>query len=447
MDAKRNKILIAAALLSALARDGSPQPCSCAGTQYAAPCAAYWRADVVFVGRADAIAGSGDARTARFTVLESLVGPRAPSAEVVIGSAAARCGSGVYRAGREYFVYAARDARGRLATAPCDRVRPVEDAAGDLSYARSVREGTAPAGTISGQVVVARRDLGGRRLGTTAPVKGLPVRIEKAAEPDAAASPQQTVVTNAAGDFSVAARGAGRYAITPDLRGRYVVDAGVPAIELRDPRACAAVDVVVLEDGRVAGRAVDAKGRPLPGLTVDLSTPALTARARTITDRDGRYEFSRVPTGRFVVGIDLLGLGAGAPATARHPRVFFPGVADVRAAARVAVSGGERVVLADFALPSYASLVSVGGFVLDADGTPAEGARVHVRSAADDGRILGEPAIADFLGRFTLSLVAGVDYAVFAERARGTRVDSSPPARLRAASAAAPLKLVLQRRY
>lgn len=440
------RLLIAAALALAFATEGSPQSCSCARTQYAAPCAAYWRADAVFVGRADAIAGSGDARAVRFTVLESFLGPPTPAVDVAVGSARARCGSDAYRPGREYLVYAVRDARGRLTVAPCDRVRPVEDAAGDLSYARSVKDGTAPGGTIGGQVVAARRDLAGRRLGSTVPVKGLPVRVEREAAAEAVANPQDTVLTNEGGDFSVAARGAGRYVITPDLRSRYFLDAGIPPIELRDRRACAAIDLVVHENGRVAGRVVDAAGRPVEGLTVDLSTPTLAQRVRTITDRSGLYEFARVPSGRFVVGIDLVALGAGAPSAARHPRVFFPGVEKASAAARVAVARGDRVVLADFTLPAYVSLVTVVGFVIDADGTPAEGARVYLKSGSEDSRILAEPAVADFLGRFTLSLVSGGEYLVFAERARGTRVDSSLPTRLRAARTA-PLKLVLQRRY
>ena len=439
--------VVAAALLLASADQGAAQSCSCARVQSVTPCAAYWRADAVFVGRVDAFVGSGEARGVRFTVVEGFLGTGPTAVEVAVGSTRTRCGSAVYRQGRAYLVYAARDARGRLALAPCDRVRPVDDAAADLSYARAVKDGTAPGGRIAGQVLVARRDLAGRRVGLSRPIKDLPVRVEKYAAADAGANPQETVLTSETGDFSVAARGAGRYAVTPDLRSRYVIDVDVPAIELRDARACAAVDIVVHENGRVAGRIVDAGGRPVPGLTIDLATPTLAQRIRTITDRGGQYEFSRVPAGRFVVGVDVAGLGAGATSAARHPRVFFPGVDTASAAARVAVAPGGRVVLPDFTLPAHVSLVSIAGFVLDSDGAPAEGARVHVKSAVGDSRILAEPAAADFLGRFTVTLVAGGDYELFAERARGTRVDSSSPVRLRAAAAAAPLKLVLQRRY
>ncbi|HET7219592.1 MAG TPA: carboxypeptidase-like regulatory domain-containing protein [Vicinamibacterales bacterium] len=437
------RALVAIALVLGFGGDGWAQACSCARVE--SPCSAYWRVDAVFVGRAEAIGGASGARVVKFTVLEAFFGVGSKTVEVDVGSPRTRCG-GSYRAGREYLVYAVRDGRGALALATCERVRPVDDAAADLSYARAVKDGSAPAGKISGQVLVARRDLAGRRLGAPAPLKDLPVRVEKYAA--AGPSPQETVLTNEAGDFSVGARGVGRYVITLDLQSRYFVANDVTQIELRDPRACAALDLVIHENGRVAGRVVDAGGRPVPGLTIDLASPTLAQRIRTITDRSGQYEFERVPSGRFVVGIDLAGLSGGVAAALRHPRIFLPGVDKASAASRVVVARGDRVTLTDFKLPASAALVSISGTVIDADGTPAEGARVYLKRAAEDGRILAEPATADFLGRFVVSVVAGGDYEIFAERSRGTRVDSSPATRLRATSApSAPLKLVLQRRY
>jgi len=437
-------VLAVVAIVVGSAADGLAQTCACSRVE--APCSAYWRADAVFVGRADAIAGAADARVVTFRVVERLQGVASSAMDVALGSARQRCG-GAYRVGREYLVYAVRNASGGFTVAPCDRVRPVEDAAADLSYARAVKEGSAPPGKIGGQVLLARRDLGGRRIGTLVPLKDVPVRVERYAAPDAGANPQDTVITNEAGDFSVVARGAGRYGVTLDLQARYFLETNLLALELRDPRACGAIDAIVHENGRVAGRIVDASGRPVPGLTVDLATPSLAQRMRAITDRHGQYEFSRVPSGRFVIGVDLMGLSASASSMARHPRIFFPGIDKVGSASRVTVARGDRVSLADFRLPAYASLVAVTGVVLDADGTPAEGARIYLKDVSENGRILAEPAVADFVGRFVVSVIAGGEYELFAERARGARVDSSPPARIRAVAVPATLKLVLQRRY
>ena len=52
--------------------------------------------------------------------------------------------------------------RGELTTNVCLRTREIEDAAADLAYVRALREGSAPPGRISGQVLVIPRDLAGK---------------------------------------------------------------------------------------------------------------------------------------------------------------------------------------------------------------------------------------------------------------------------------------------
>jgi hypothetical protein len=259
----------------------------------------------------------------------------------------------------------------------------------------------------------------------------------------AGAGRQDLALTNRAGDFTLAATGAGAFAVTVDVPERFYGESATASIELRDARACADVELRIAPDGRLAGRVVDSEGRPLPGLTVEMSTtnPAQTRVA--VTDRDGRYAVARLPAGRFVVGVATGAGGRGG----RGTRVFLPGTIALTSAARVAVGEGERVAAPEFRLPAAITYVVLSGFVLDADGTPAEGAHVYVKGANEGDRILGEPVPADFVGRFTVSAPAGSDYVIFAERTRGTRVDSSDPVRLAAAHADRPIRLILQRRY
>jgi hypothetical protein len=220
--------------------------------------------------------------------------------------------------------------------------------------------------------------------------------------------------------------------------------AAVPtAIELRDPRDCAAVEVRLVQDGRIAGRVVDAQGRPVPGLTVELATSSVSQSKFASTDRDGRYAFAMLPPGRFVIAVEgRQPAGVGKPA-----RVFLPGTSTARAAARVAVGEGERVQAPEFRLPPTVKYVAVHGFVLDADGKPAEGARVYLKGAGEIDRIVGQPVVADFVGRFVIAAQAGTAYAIFAERMRGSRVDSAEPIRVVPAEAQKPVTLTLHRRY
>ena len=257
------------------------------------PCTAYWRAPAVFVGRADSIARGAGGRRIAFTVLERFRGVEASSVTVTIDSAAP-CAA-MFRAGHEYFVYADREPDGDLAVR-CLRTSDVENGAADLDYARSVHEGRAPAGRISGQVLISPRDLSGRAVKPVVPAPDIPVRVANGNGDD-------RVVTNSAGDFSIPAKGPGAYAVSVEVPAAYYADTAATSVDLRDARACAEVEIKLSYDGRLSGRVVDASARPVVGLTVEISTPNLAQTRQTITDRDGRYEVARVPPGKFVVGV------------------------------------------------------------------------------------------------------------------------------------------------
>jgi hypothetical protein len=396
------------------------------------PCSAFWNAPTVFAGRADSIVRTAAGRRVTFSVIERFKG-RAASALVLAIDSSSPCASR-FKQGREYLVYAV--ARDEELTVECARTRDVEDAAADLSYARAVIDGSAPAGTISGQAVVTRRDLAGTIVERPRPATGVAVRVSKDGVEDRS-------VTNHAGDFSIVSRGPGRYSFAIDVPNGYYLETLPAAVELRDTRACAQTDVRLSYDGRLAGRMVDAAARPVAGLTVNLFTTNLAQRRVALTDRDGRYEIAGLPPGKFVVGV----ASAVQSRTGKPARVYFPGQVSASAATRVALGEGQRIELPDFRLPAAVKYVAVQGFVLDADGRPAENAQVYLKGASEGDRIVGEPVTVDFVGRFAVAALAGAEYVMFAERRRGSRVDSSDQTRFTPADAQKPITLVLHRRY
>src|SRR5262245_55099581 len=119
------------------------------------PCSAYWNAPTVFVGRVESITRSSSERKITFTVVERFKGRGASALTLSVDSSSA-CAQR-FRQGREYIVYAVPQDE-ELAI-ECSRTRDVEDGAADLSYARSVADGTVPDGGVSGQVVISQRDL------------------------------------------------------------------------------------------------------------------------------------------------------------------------------------------------------------------------------------------------------------------------------------------------
>jgi hypothetical protein len=62
--------------------------------------------------------------------------------------------------------------------------------------------------------------------------------------------------------------------------------------------------------GNITGRATDESGGALPGVTVTLSSPQMIGQPRTdVTDAQGVYRFTLLPTGTFTVGFSLAGFG------------------------------------------------------------------------------------------------------------------------------------------
>jgi hypothetical protein len=427
------------------------EACKC--QSQAPPCAEYWKAAAIFRGRVDAVTRSHDStgdplnsRLVTFSVLESLKGVESrPTIEVRTAGSNAACGFS-FVAGREYVVYAWSEPDGRLATGRCSRTRPIDEAHADLSYARSVGAGGTALGRISGRVVLRTRDLS-RARDREQPMPGIDVMLRRG-------EILVSARTGATGMFAVEGLEAGSYTASLDLPGSFNVEMTPKRVELPDARGCAVADAVVHPDGRVTGRAIESDGRAIEGLTVDLTVSngldeagsvAGAERLRTVTRRDGSYEFSGVPPGRFVVGINT----RPDPGTRAQPRVLHPGVLRVADAATVRLNAGERIDIGNFAVPASAGMARIIGVVFDSSGAPAEGARVYLRGPAERDYILTEPVVTDFVGRFTIAAFLDYDYLVFAERdrpgdARG-RLDLSEPVLLTLAPSTSPLRLTLRR--
>ena len=419
--------------------------------QAAPPCEAYWNASAVFVGRVESIKRVGTTRRVTFTVLDGLRGVTASTLEVSTEATGQRC-SLSFGVGREYFVYAIRSEGGALTTSRCLRTRDVGDARADLTYAGDVKQGSARVGQISGRVLAVQLDLTGKATGPPMPLPDIPVTVARDGV-------EESMETDLAGDFRVDSRGPGTYRVSVTVPERFYSDAPSSLVTLGDQRSCAHVVQTLHDNGQVTGRVIDASGRPIAGLTIELapaSSLSMTADSwrrrgggrRTVTDRGGRYTLGRIPAGRFVLSLPPAPVRA---TTGGLLRVFYPGAELPSAAARVTLAAGERRDLADFRIPAGQKYVAVPGVVFDAGGAPAEGARVFLKGVGEGDRIVSEPVVADFMGRFIIAAREGVEYRIFAERAREagrpSSVDSADEVTVTAAEGLKPVRLILERRY
>jgi hypothetical protein len=61
--------------------------------------------------------------------------------------------------------------------------------------------------------------------------------------------------------------------------------------------------------GRIEGMVIDQSGAPLPGVTVETTSPNLQGTRTTVTGNDGRYRFASLTPGTYKVTASLAGLG------------------------------------------------------------------------------------------------------------------------------------------
>src|SRR5690349_13034263 len=62
-----------------------------------------------------------------------------------------------------------------------------------------------------------------------------------------------------------------------------------------------------VEQGRLLGTVKDAQGGVLPGVTVTATSPALIGQRTTVTEADGRYLLTSLPTGPYTLTFELQG--------------------------------------------------------------------------------------------------------------------------------------------
>ena len=243
-------------------------------------------------------------------------------------------------------------------------------------------------GRITGRAVAAD---------TNRPVSRAAVRLVRANE----RADVQATTTDDEGRFTLEGVPAGSYSVFASKPGTFAETAfgqsspDAPArlisIKVGD---VVQIEIELLRGAIVSGRIFDHTGEPLAlaevtlaptGGTPSMPRPVLFDRSLAATTNDrGEYRLFGVRAGEYL-------LVAHAPRLPADPRqfasIYYPGVSDVAAAARIQLSPGQEISGTDFTL-RLVSTVNVSGLAIGPDGQPMPGGSIAAYLAGPDGRML-----------------------------------------------------------
>lgn len=423
--------------------------CSCIRQQ--PPCASYKETGAVFVALVTAVDEpdkNPDAPPyAHLTVERAFKGIGETKIKMWQGTGGGDC-SFVFEKGERYLIYADYDAETRqFHTNTCTRSSRLAHASDDLDYLLGLP--ASDKGTrLSGSVV--RYDY---EDGVTSPppegVGGAKVIAE------GAGGRRFEAVTNAEGFYKMVDLPPGRYKVRAEVPAHLRLAKDKPeTIEV--PRTgCAAADFLARTDGRIAGLLLDAEGRPAPQTDVDLVPFELAdkvgdrriGRYRT-TDKDGRFEFTDLRPGRYLLGVNIRSEPDG---DIPYRRTYFPGVPAAAGATVIELGRGEKLGGYELRLPPRLPLRTVTGVFLWPDGRPVTKALLMFKDTADiaAGRTLGFADV-DGRGRFSYKLLEGTEAwvhgSVFVSVEQGLDALVAEPVRVVADSGLRPVRLVVTKK-
>jgi hypothetical protein len=221
------------------------------------------------------------------------------------------------------------------------------------------------------------------------------------------------------GEYTVSLRAPARMLLEPRLYGVYSTLApGSFTVRLRYARGCMPISFTVREPGGIRGILLDPRGAPLEGelvsviAAVNAETSVHVPVERVRTGASGRFEFTPLPRGQYVLVLNLDERNEPAEFNRRayHPGTRVPGEATI-----VTVDGPTIVDAGAFRVPPDPVERTITGVVVWSDGVPAFGAELVLHGAAPERVRL------DAAGRFQVTLPYGARFTPSSRHCRHRR--------------------------
>ena len=383
---------------------------ACRCLSFEPACQAFWKTDAVFSGKVISITPEPvpkhygqempPNRVVRFLVSEPFRGVNSSEIEIVTERGDGGCGF-EFQIGEQYIVYAhRRTTDNRLWTSICSRTSLSAKAKEDLAYLQDLSRAE-NGSIIFGQI--SRERLSNERVDRS-PMSDVRILVE-------GESHQFETTSDEKGKYILRGLTPGKFKISLDLpKGLAAHSIGLEQdskdvqVELVD-KGCASVNFGVMSDGRLSGTAFDVAGQPREKAELTLMEAGKEKyqgySSTVYSDKEGKYEFTYLPPGRYVMRIRFDGsISDDRP----FPPLYYPNYSVPTQANVITIGEGQWVEKVNVFLPSLPPEFVVEGIVVWPDGQPISTARVRY-DTADPG---GYSATVDNQGRFLIKVYQGV---------------------------------------
>jgi hypothetical protein len=419
------------------------------------PCQAYAGAQVAFVGlvtKTETVSSSdvmpsnamsttltNGATAAHFKIEEAFLGIGKTEVEVL--------GEGTtcdydFKEGVLYLVYAYRSSDGKtLHTNICGGTAPLSEASAHVAYLRGLknrRSGSVFFGRITQDFYNFRKHQVDSR-----PSQGALVTIESEGRLFRARS-------NARGEFAFADLSSGNY------RVHTVPEANFSSADImaQHPRTEWQIDIPdhgclrewfdIRARGGISGQLVgkiDNLGDVwLDIVFADRTNTDRTGLTQARVDAQGRFKFSFVPPGKYLVGFNLK---SGPFRDYPYPEFYYPGVSDRSLAKVITVGANKRIEEISLPIPARVPQRTIEGVAVWPNDKPAVNVWIELINPRTGWRD-GNGVQTDAHGRFSIIGMEGQTYGVSALVNKGIPLVHSKPIMIRVKKVNSPVRLVIR---
>jgi hypothetical protein len=399
--------------------------CSCASLG-PVPCGRFSPTDVVFVGTVESIENPPpdfdqaaeskvDMRTVdqsgysryHFRIDEKISGTHSPEVDVFSGRGGGDC-SYHFRKGEQYLVFPYKSDDGKFWATICSETRSVQYAQAKLAMLRAMRDHQ-PVASLYGVMRSMQQPYGSV---TDDDDYGKPIADTRMI----LRSDKNTLEakTDATGNYAFFGVPAGKYHVEAELPRHFeiaqtILSDPMPPIDLPE-NACFEHDVEVLPTGRIRGKVIGPDGKALPYASVELYRPSRYPGDRRSLgwsesqDLDKpEFVFEHVAEGDYIlVYNDQERIEPVTP----YPRMFYPGVSDLKRAQTIHLEEGQEIGDLEFKVsggratrPITVRLVAPNGELPDIN---------YVEARGEDGSYLSEQRLSP--GVFRIQIFPGIRY-------------------------------------